>query len=151
MKIEIDQSGKIEQTNKLTVIAYSNGMSKSISITSTEKKILQKHFRVIGKGKLFVLVTFCILIYCLIKNIISDELNIYIDREYAGFDDFIRQRLIEFSGNKLKRNQIHISEIGKKSRVHIKAHADAVKRKGDIVIKSGNCVKFVKNKRSGSA
>lgn len=48
MKIEIDQSGKIEQTSELTVIAFSNGKSATIMISASE---IQKKFRKIGKSE----------------------------------------------------------------------------------------------------
>ena len=46
MKIEIDQSGKIEQTSIITVVGYSNDSKDTISITATEKGKLQKWFRI---------------------------------------------------------------------------------------------------------
>jgi len=45
MKIEIDQSRKVEDTNRLTIVAYSNGKAKSLMITARDKKSLQSLFR----------------------------------------------------------------------------------------------------------
>jgi len=63
MKIEIDQSGKIEDTSKNTIIAFSNGKFKSIFISAREKRELQKFFRRIGKPRIFVYRVFAILIF----------------------------------------------------------------------------------------
>ncbi|MCX6810253.1 MAG: hypothetical protein NTY30_00740 [Candidatus Berkelbacteria bacterium] len=52
MKIEIDQSGKIEETGKPTVIAFSNGKSASIIISAKDKKLVQTVFRKIGQPKI---------------------------------------------------------------------------------------------------
>ena len=41
MKIEIDQSGKVEETNKPTVIGFSNSLQRTILITAKEKQKLQ--------------------------------------------------------------------------------------------------------------
>ncbi len=49
MRIEIDQSGKIENTNKPKVIAFTGDKNKSLIIFAGEKQKLQKHFRRIGK------------------------------------------------------------------------------------------------------
>jgi len=49
MRIEIDQSGKIENTAKPTVIAFSGKRDKSLIIFAGEKQKLQNHFRKIGK------------------------------------------------------------------------------------------------------
>ena len=54
MKIEIDQSGKIENTNKNTIIAFSDSKFKSIFISAKEKREIQKFFRRIGKPKIFI-------------------------------------------------------------------------------------------------
>jgi hypothetical protein len=40
MTYHIDQSGKVEDTNKLTVVAYSNGKIKSVKIGGVEKQKL---------------------------------------------------------------------------------------------------------------
>jgi len=45
MKIEIDQSGKIEETNVDTVIALSNGVKFSVRIHRRTKRRLQEEFR----------------------------------------------------------------------------------------------------------
>ena len=54
MKIEIDQSGKIENTSRLTILAYSNKTSKSILITAKDKKTIQSLFRRINQPKIFI-------------------------------------------------------------------------------------------------
>ena len=54
MRIEIDQSGKIENTNKNTIIAFSNNKFKSIFISAKDKREIQKFFRRIGKPRIFV-------------------------------------------------------------------------------------------------
>jgi len=145
MRIEIDQSNKIEKTSRLTAIAYSNGVDKSIIITSKEKKLLQKHFRAIGKNKLFVILTFSTLIYLLIKDIINKNMEIYIDREYPGYDSFIKQRLVEISNHKLDRSQIHITQIGKKSRAHKKAHRSMTTRYSDKQVGAKDIIGLIKN------
>ena len=63
MRIEIDQSGKIENTNKNTIIAFSNNKFKSIFISAKDKREIQKFFRRIGKPRIFVYKTFAILIF----------------------------------------------------------------------------------------
>jgi len=44
MYFEIDQSGKIEQTNLDTVIAFSDGGSFSILLKKSEKRKIKKYF-----------------------------------------------------------------------------------------------------------
>lgn len=45
MKFEIDQSGKLEHTNRLTIVAYANGRIKVLKISSVEKRKLIRAFR----------------------------------------------------------------------------------------------------------
>ena len=68
MNISIDQSSKIENTNKNTVIAYANSKQKSLLIKAEDKKNLQKIFRNAGKPEMFIYKTFAVLIFLLIKD-----------------------------------------------------------------------------------
>ena len=54
MNIAIDQSSKIEYTNKDTVIAYSNHKQKSLIIKAKDKRKVQKMFREAGKPDIFI-------------------------------------------------------------------------------------------------
>ena len=121
MRIEIDQSGKIENTSKNTVIAFSNGKSGSIFISAKDKREIQKIFRRIGKPKIFIYRTFAILIFILIKNNLKEIDTITIDEEYPGKGNLIKDYLIReirkvnphfYSGN------ILFKRIGKKSNAH---------------------------------
>ena len=120
MKIEIDQSGKIENTNRKTIIAFSNGKKGALVISAKDKKAVQKYFRVIGKPRLFVHVTFVALVYLLIKDYIKDHDQIIIDREYPGYDKLIIQLLKSLlkSGTNTERVSVSVTQIGRKSSAH---------------------------------
>lgn len=121
MKIEIDQSGKIEITNRLTIVAYSNSKHKSILISAKDKKSVQSLLRKIGQPKLYIFKLFSVAIYCLIKEEIGDNNQIVIDREYPGYENLIKDMLVEIAsrnGQMLDRKLIHFSSIGRKSSAH---------------------------------
>jgi hypothetical protein len=84
MKIEIDQSGKIEKTSKHTYLALSNSEHFVLKISSTEKKKIQNYFRNIGKPRIFIYATFASLLAILFKNIKHKSNQIIIDIEYPG-------------------------------------------------------------------
>ena len=120
----IDQSGKIEQTNKNTVLCLANGTWDSVLLTAKVKRQLQEMFRRKGQPRKFVLLTFsAILGILLLKN--SDKTRITIDREYYGKEDIISNTIDEmFTLNKLPK--IKFGHVGKNSNAHKYAHKIAV-------------------------
>lgn len=89
MKIEIDQSGRVEYTSHDTVIAFSNSKKGAIIIKAKDKREIQDVFRKMGKGQLFVIRLFTILIFILLKK--EKEIDdITIDIEYPGWDAQIK-------------------------------------------------------------
>ncbi len=121
MRIEIDQSGKIEDTNRPTVITFSNSKNRSIIISSKDKKYLQRLFRKASTPQLFYYKTFAVLILYLIKDQLKSIDQIIIDQEYIGHDRLIKRLIIELTKKhnlKLDPSIIHFKQIGKKSRAH---------------------------------
>ncbi len=119
MKIEIDQSGKIEHTNRKTIIAFSNSNNGAIVISGNDKKTVQRYFRSIGKPRLFIYVAFVALIYLLIKDHVKNGDQVIVDREYPGYESFIRKSLKNLV-QKLSGKDVTVSiwQIGKKSTAH---------------------------------
>jgi len=125
MKIEIDQSNKIETTNKQTVIAFSNGISAVLSISSKDKKELQAIFRKISKPRIFVYKLFAILIFLLIKNYLNKITQIIIDTEYIGQEPLIKSfllREIQKVKPNFEKETIIFKGIGKSSRANSLAY-----------------------------
>lgn len=120
MKIEIDQSGKIENTNRKTIIAFSNGTSGAIVISAKDKLAIQRYFRKIGKPRLFIHITFVVLMYLLIKGNIKNNDQIVIDREYPGYDDLIIKMLKNLlkTNPSIERLSVFIDQICKKLPAH---------------------------------
>lgn len=58
MKYEIDQSGKIEQTNKNTVLCLSNDKWDSVLILARTKRQIQEIFRRNGQIRNYVILPF---------------------------------------------------------------------------------------------
>lgn len=121
MKIEIDQSGRIEYTSKPTVIAFANSRTYSIIFLSRDKKYLQQIFRYAGIPNMFVNKTFAILIFLLVKDFLKSIDQIVIDHEYLGHDKVIKQFLIDLlrrHNKKFDSHDISFRHIGKKSSAH---------------------------------
>ncbi|MDD5738423.1 MAG: hypothetical protein PHY72_00635 [Candidatus Pacebacteria bacterium] len=149
MPIEIDQSGKVEDTRKLTVVCFANGKAKTLLINAKEKRKVLIVMREIDRPhKNFVFRIFAGLVFLLIKNEKVDSL--IIDREYPGHEAVIRSILTSlFDKNKIKSPKVSFGEIGKKS----KAHQEAIvvlrgKRKPDVIVKASDVLDiFLFNKR----
>jgi hypothetical protein len=150
MRIEIDQSGKVEHTNKNTVIAFSDGRSKSIFISAKDKREVQKFFRSIGKPRVFVYRVFAILVFLLIKDNLREIEEIVIDEEYEGNSKLIKNFLlgeIHRFGLRFPKERIRFDRIGKKSEAHFVAYNVAKgKRKADIKVRAGEIKKIVMTK-----
>lgn len=132
MIIEIDQSGKIENTSKNTIIAFSNNIFGSLLITGKDKREIQKIFRRVGKPKVFIYRLFAILIFILIKKHIKRIDQIIIDLEYPGKSNLIKNYLLQ----EIKKEQIEFlsgdisfKRIGKKSKAHYIAYGVAIGKK----------------------
>jgi len=125
MKIERDQSGKIEETNVDTVIALSNGVKFSVRIHRRTKRRLQEEFRKQGRPKFFRYKTFATGVYILIKDFANKADDIVIDTEYVGNDRLIKNLIMDFVKSAETKNilkqQISFKQIGKKSPAHILA------------------------------
>lgn len=147
MKIEIDQSGKIEDTNKDTVVAFSNDVFGSILIKGKDKREIQKIFRKIGKRRIFVYRLFAILIFLLIKKYIKKISQMIIDEEYPGktgiIKDFLLREIRKIRPD-FPKDGILFQRIGKKSKAHYLAYGVAIGKKlADEKVTFKEILKFV--------
>lgn len=125
MRIEIDQSWKIENTNKHSVLAFSNSSSSSVLIPAEDKRILQKFFREAGKPEMFVYRTFAILAYHLVKDHLDRIDMIIFDREYPSKEALIKDLFLQSIRKQhpnFDKDCIWFEEIGKKSNAHWEAY-----------------------------
>lgn len=147
MEIEVDQSGKIENTSKNTIIAFSNNIFESIFIDAKDKREIQKVFRRAGKSRIFVYKLFVILIFLLVKKHLKKIEHIIIDDEYPGKDYLIKNFLFQ-EINKINpsfsADNITIKRIGKKSKAHYIAYGVAIgKRLPDKRVNVKEILKFI--------
>ena len=119
MKIEVDQSGKIEQLNMNSVIAFSNKNQYSVLI---QKEIKQEIFKIYkGKVKELRYRLFCIGVYFCLRDYIREKELITICCEYVGKENLIKSFLLDY----LRKDYpavdpkiIRFGKIGKKSNAH---------------------------------
>lgn len=146
MKIEIDQSGKIEDTSRLTIVAYSNGKSRSLMITSKDKKSLLSIFRKINQTRVFISKVFAAAIFLLIKPEYKKIDTIVIDNEYPGHEKVIKgylKQYIDENGYISDNANIHFQSIGKKSKAHDVAWKANHYKKADIKATDEDILKII--------
>lgn len=132
---EVDQSGKVEQTNKITIVPFSNDKNSSISLSSSDKRNLESIYRQAGKGKIFPIQVFTALVYLLIEKYSLEDRIIVIDTEYPGHANLIRSYVVQLA-NKLKKiellaENLRFEQVGKSSNAHLTAYSSFKKKRGD--------------------
>ena len=135
MTYQIDQSGKVEDTNKLTVVAYANGKIKSVKIGSVEKQKLLTAMRTLDHPKRnYVYKIFAALIYFLLADESVD--SVVIDHEYTGHEESIIGILTQLLHKNSKNiPTIRFGYVGKSSPAH-QAALDVFrdKKEADIIV-----------------
>ncbi len=148
MKYQIDQSIKIENTNKTTYVCLANGQILVSSISSKDKKELKLYFRELEKLLIFKLFTFSVL--CVRIIIQAKAESVTIDTEYSGHERQIKSFIFQmFKMENFKEPIISFSQIGKKSPAHKGAYAAFKGKSSDIKLTSGEILKYYEriNKR----
>ena len=111
MKIYIDQSGKVEDTAKHTILACVNSEIKTIFLSAKDKRRLQEVFRRIGSPQLFVDYVFAALLILLLKPLKISKVTV--DLEYPG-----HTKIISALVTKEIELEIDWKCIGKTSKAH---------------------------------
>ena len=130
MKYQIDQSNKIEQTEKDTIIAVSNDIRFAIKLKAKDKRIIQEIFRSLGKPRNFVYFTFAALLAILLKGAGVSK-KVIIDQEYIGHERAIIDKLMNYlkrTGVRTKTILVEFGLLGKLSPAHILAARVATKK-----------------------
>lgn len=121
MAIEIDQSGKIEQLDTETVIAFSNDEDGVIYIKAGTKRKIIKYLRttLIPQKELYP-VLFTVLVFLLIESL-DKKITITIDEEYTGKSEVIKETLEKLLQKRFRgkwQGVIGFSQVGKHSPAH---------------------------------
>lgn len=154
MKVQIDQSGKVEKTNKDTILAFSNSIDFAVNIPAKVKRKLKLEFRRTGHIRVFTFRMFAAGIVLLIRDHLRKIDSIVIDQEYTGRELMIRDMIQEML-RKLRRKEplIYFRRIGKKSGAHYVAYGTAThKRKADKILNYREIAQlvFTTKNRSGA-
>ena len=126
---EVDQSGKIGDTQGPTVLAFSNDENYAILIPASTKRDCIRELRRCGKtGATLYLGLFAVGLYLLLKDHIQTLAQVIIDVEYPGHDATIKENLLallERGGKKIEANKIRFGQIHRGGRMpgaHNKAY-----------------------------
>ncbi|MBL7158852.1 hypothetical protein ISS85_00030 [Candidatus Microgenomates bacterium] len=150
MKYQIDQSGKVEDTNRLTVVAFANGKTRSLKISGVEKQRLVKSMRALDyPRKVFIYKIFAGLVFILLKGQRIRE--VVIDKEYPGHEPLIKDLILNlFIRTKGQAPKISFSQIGRESRAHkIALEVFRGKRKPDIIVKADQIFRLFYQTKKG--
>ena len=141
-RIYIDQSGKIENTEKPTVIAVCNHTTLAIIIPAKVKRQFQEICRHRGLTRLYVYVLFAIGVNLLLTKL-KTRSKITIDTEYPGRKRLIKDLIEIFMGK--QKISFDFARVGNKPKVHYAAHDVYTKKKpADKTISLEEIVKITK-------
>lgn len=146
MRVQIDQSGRIEFTKDHTVLAFSNGISFAVLIPASVKRECIAELRARGlSGPSFYVQLFAAGLFFLLRDHTPRLSRIIIDLEYYGKDAIIKRHLLNLLHRAdcyLHPDQIQFQPIGKKSRAHVLAlETFRGKRKPDLVLDKDTILK----------
>ncbi len=119
----VDQSGRIEETNRDTIIALADKKrSFTLKITANLKRKIQNFFRKEGKPRVFSVIVFATAIYYAIEKSRFRFDLLIIDNEYPVHEPAIKNIILQlYRKSKRKEPEIYFSNIGKNDPAHIAA------------------------------
>lgn len=121
MRVEIDQSGKIEDTAKDTVIACANSEKRAVLIPKRVKRQTQEMFRRSGLMRMFVYELFAVGIFFLIRSFRRPQ-QLTIDIEYPGKDLIIASMVHELLVSHDKPlHELYFARVGNHPAAHYAA------------------------------
>lgn len=126
MRVEVDQSGKIEQTNHDTVLAFANDTSCAVLIPAKVKRELVSIIRSSGKKRRAYLFLFSAAVYELLRRHLKHIEHITIDIEYQGRGPYIKGELLSLirrTDPDYPAGRTTFARVGKKSAAHARALA----------------------------
>ena len=127
LNVEVDQSWKIEQTNRATALALADGIEYAVLVPSGAKKEAISRLRATGKsGRRIYLYLFAVAVYQLLKEHLDLLSAVVIDCEYEGREHDVRLVLLNLiwkSHPGFPAEAIAFGHIGKTSRAHKRALA----------------------------
>ncbi len=135
MHIEVDQSGRIEQTNTDTILALSNRMQRAVRIPAKVKREAIQILREEGVApETYYLKIFCAGLFVLLKPVLGKAREILIDREYTSKDQTIKLFLLQMAKKErvgLRKATIVVGKIKHKSPAHDLAWSLRRKKTGE--------------------
>lgn len=120
--VEVDQSGKVEKTNRHTVLALSDGIQCAILVPAAVKQTAIQRSRDRGKSRqMATLLMFAACLFLLLKDHMEQLDRVVVDVEYPGKDADIRGSLLyHFYRHHIRvhKDQIVFHQVGRKSPAH---------------------------------
>jgi hypothetical protein len=93
MKVEVDQSGRLEHLDTDTVIAYANGKNGAVLVkVSTKRYLIQGLKRTIIPHDRLMPYLFAVCIFLLVRDL-DKRVVLEIDEEYTRKDDIVSETL----------------------------------------------------------
>ena len=146
MHIEVDQSGKIEQLDKDTYIAFSNHEQYCVKFPKRIKREIIYEYRT--KVKQFIPRLFAICLFYCLKDYIRKKELITIDLEYPGWEAAIKtylMPLLKLEYRDFDKKIIRFNMIGKESKAHkIAKSAFIEKTKPNRILDKEDVLKWLK-------
>lgn len=149
MRVEVDQSGRIEYTKEDTVLAFSDSIHFSILIPATAKRRCVRELRDRSlSGPTLYTQLFATALFLLLKNHIKKISQVVIDVEYKGKEVQIKEHLLHLFRRynlPVDTDKIDFDWIGKKSPAHILA-LEALRgdRDPDLTVTEGQLLREFK-------
>lgn len=134
----IDQSGRVEETNRSTIVALADKDREFTTELPAKVKIeLLNIYRKLGKPKTFPIIVFSQLVFMTMLRFKLFPKILIIDIEYPSHENTIKNIIITLCKRFKKiAPEIYFSNIGKKDPAHISAWRTYTKsRKPNVILK----------------
>lgn len=120
MRIQIDQSGRLEQLNTKTVIAGSNSESQSLTLLVKTKQQLKRRLqKTLVPARDLPAVLFGVVIFILLQEFKQRPTAVDIDEEYSGKSDMIEETILKLYSQLHERVPVmRFIRIGKHANAH---------------------------------